>query len=286
MKNYVDNIVTPRYVFEKLGTENFRVIDCTVYFELQKVGASTIHSGYDNYLKNHIPGSAYLHMVDDLSNKDNPIPFSIALQEELNKKLSSIGISNDDEIVLYGSGFHMATTRAWWVLKMSGAQNIKIMNGGLDFWQNCDFPVSTGLESFQKGNFNGDRLQDAIFNKTKMQEALTNDDFIFVNALTHKQFCGGGTHYGRPGRIPKSINIPALNLLDHDTGFFVPPSKMFDIMQPIIDTGKSIVSYCGGGIAATTVFFAAKIFNIDKIYLYDNSLLEWSNDPTCPLDID
>ena len=80
MKNYVDNIVTPRYVFEKLGTENFRVIDCTVYFELQKVGASKIHSGYDNYLKNHIPGSAYLHMVDDLSNKDDPIPFSIALQ--------------------------------------------------------------------------------------------------------------------------------------------------------------------------------------------------------------
>ena len=131
MENYEKNIVDPKYVYQKLDSKNFKVIDCTVYFELKKVGASTIHSGYEDYLKRHIPGSAYLHMVDDLSEKDNPIPFSIVSQEKLNEKLSSIGINNEDEIILYGSGFHVAVTRAWWVLTMSGANNVKIMNGGL-----------------------------------------------------------------------------------------------------------------------------------------------------------
>ena len=98
MENYQKNIVDPKYVYEKLDAKNFKVIDCTVYFELKKVGASTIHSGYEDYLKRHIPGSAYLHMVDDLSEKDNPIPFSIVSQEKLNEKLSSIGINNEDEI--------------------------------------------------------------------------------------------------------------------------------------------------------------------------------------------
>ena len=115
MENYEKNIVDPKYVYEKLDAKNFKVIDCSVYFELKKVGASTIHSGYEDYLKRHIPRSAYLHMVDDLSEKDNPIPFSIVSQEKLNEKLSSIGINNEDEIILYGSGFHMAITRAWWV---------------------------------------------------------------------------------------------------------------------------------------------------------------------------
>ena len=286
MENYQKNIVDPKYVYEKLDAKNFKVIDCTVYFELKKVGASTIHSGYEDYLKRHIPGSAYLHMVDDLSEKDNPIPFSIVSQEKLNEKLSSIGINNEDEIILYGSGFHMAITRAWWVLTMSGAKNVKIMNGGLASWQKQNFPLSTGEEVFTKGNFQGARSQETIFDKNKMKEALKDDEFIFVNALTRKQFFGGGTHYGRPGRIPKSINIPALNLLNHDTGKFLPPSEMRDMIKPLIDTDKSIVSYCGGGIAATTVFFVAKIFDIEKLFLYDNSLLEWSNDPNCPMELD
>ena len=285
MENYSKNIVEPKYVFGKLGDNNFKVIDCTVYFELKEVGASTIHSGYEDYLKRHIPGSAYLHMVDDLSDKDNPIPFSILSQEKLNEKLCSIGINNEDEIILYGSGFHMAITRAWWVLTMSGANNVKIMNGGLNGWQEQNFPLSSGVETFMKGNFQGSRSQETIFDKHQMKEALENDDFIFVNALTHKQFCGEGTHYGRPGRIPKSINIPALNLLNQNTGKFLPPSEMWDLMKPLIDTDKSIVSYCGGGIAATTVFFAAKIFNIKNLFLYDNSLLEWSNDPSCPMEL-
>ena len=143
MENYERNIVDPNYVYEKLGAKNFKVIDCTVYFELKKVGASTIHSGYKDYLKRHIPGSAYLHMVDDLSEKDNPIPFSIVSQEKLNEKLSNIGINNEDEIILYGSGFHMAITRAWWVLTMSGAKNVKIMNGGLASWQKQETTQAT-----------------------------------------------------------------------------------------------------------------------------------------------
>ena len=61
---------------------------------------------------------------------------------------------------------------------------------------------------------------------------------------------------------------------------------MRDMINHLIYTYNSIVSYCGGGFAATTVFFVAKIFDIEKLFLYDNSLLEWSNDPTCPMELD
>ena len=286
MDLYSNYIVEPEYVHERLTTKNFRVIDCTVYFELKKVGASTIYSGHADYLNRHIPGAAYLHMVDDLSDQNNKIPFSIINQETLNRTLSEIGIHKDDEIILYGSGFHMAITRAWWVLKISGLNNIKIMNGGWDAWQERKFPVSSGKETFTKSSFNGHRDDSVILDKEQVKAATKNDDFLLVNALTRKQFSGGGTHYGRPGRIPESINIPALEILDHNTGKFSPKEKMQQQLKLILESKKSIISYCGGGIAATTVYFALKIFGKEDIFLYDNSLLEWSNDQNLPMELD
>ena len=41
MENYEEHIVEPKYVFEKLGQENFKVIDCTVFIEIKKVMVAT-----------------------------------------------------------------------------------------------------------------------------------------------------------------------------------------------------------------------------------------------------
>ena len=44
-----------------------------------------------------------------------------------------------------------------------------------------------------------------------------------VNALSPEQHAGtGGTSYGRPGRIPGSVNVPARNLLDPATDTYLP----------------------------------------------------------------
>lgn len=286
MDNYSKYIVEPEYVYNNLQRDHFYVIDCTVYIEVKEVGASTIHSGYDDYLNRHIPGASYLHMVDDLSDVQNKIPFSIIDQGSLNEKLSSLGLDKDDEVILYGSGFHMAITRAWWVLNVSGLTNVKIMNGGWEAWKDSGYPTASGEETFKKSNFTGERVRDVILDKGDVTRVYKDDDYVLVNALTRKQFLGGGTHYGRPGRIPNSINIPALELLDHNTGKFLPKEEMRELMKSIIESKKSVVCYCGGGLAATTVYFASKIFDKEEVFLYDNSLLEWSNDMSLPMEIE
>jgi thiosulfate/3-mercaptopyruvate sulfurtransferase len=46
-----------------------------------------------------------------------------------------------------------------------------------------------------------------------------------------------------------------------------------------------LITYCGGGIAASTAFLALKLIGWDHIALYDGSLMEWNDDPVAPIEV-
>src|SRR5206468_3658941 len=73
-----------------------------------------------------------------------------------------------------------------------------------------------------------------------------------VNALTASRHRGeGGVHYGRPGRIAGSVNVPADRLVDAETKVFLPAG---DLASMFADTGADradkVITYCGAGITA------------------------------------
>jgi len=277
-------IVTPAEVEAALGQKGVRVIDCTVTFEVQPVGASIIRSGRDHWLEEHVPGAAYLHMVDDLSDPTGTVPFTIAPQAQIERVLSRIGIEPGDTVVLYGAGTPVAVTRAWWVLDVSGVADVRIMDGGWQRWMAEGRKVARGEESFAPSKFRGRRRQAEIADRAAVQAALEDPGTVLLNALSPAQFEGsGGTHYGRPGRIPGSASCPAADLLDPATGAFASPEKMRALLEPVARDRK-VITYCGGGIAASTALFALRLLGHRDLALYDNSLLEWSADPEMPME--
>jgi thiosulfate/3-mercaptopyruvate sulfurtransferase len=276
-------IVQPAAVEAALG--RIRVIDCTVGFETRPVGASIIHGGRDHWLQGHIPGAAYLHMVDDLSDPAGKVPFTIAPQAQIERVLSDIGIKADDTVVLYGAGTPVAVTRAWWVLDVSGVRDVRIMDGGWQRWIAEGRSVARGEEKFERSDFRGSRRQQEIADSKTVLAALDDPETLIVNALTVPQFEGsGGTHYGRPGRIPDSVSCPANTLLDPATGSFASLDEMRRQLAPL-GRDKRIITYCGGGIAASATLFALRAIGHKRLALYDNSLLEWSADPTLPMQL-
>jgi thiosulfate/3-mercaptopyruvate sulfurtransferase len=276
-------IVQPAEVEAAQG--RIRVIDCTVRFETRPVGASIIHSGRDHWLQGHIPGAAYLHMVDDLSDPAGKVPFTIAPQAQIERVLSDIGIKADDTVVLYGAGTPVAVTRAWWVLDVSGVSDVRIMDGGWQRWVAEGRPIASGEEKFERSDFRGIRRQQEIADSKTVLAAIDDPGILVVNALTTPQFEGsGGTHYGRPGRIPGSVSCPANTLLDPQTGSFVALDEMRRQLAPL-GSDKKIITYCGGGIAASATLFALRAIGHKRLALYDNSLLEWSADPTLPMQL-
>lgn len=287
MTNPEDLIVTPDWVEARLGQENLRIIDCAVRFEPRPVGSSIIHSCRAAYLDAHLPGAAYLHMVDDLSDPEGVYAFTIAPQEQIDRVLSAIGVKPDDTIVLYNGegGTPVAVPRAWWVLTVSGCRDVRIMDGGLRRWIDEGRTTTSGEESFTPSDFRGERNADAIAGKAEVAEAI-NGDALLINALSREQHAGtGGSHYGRPGRIPGSTNVPAFELLDPATGAFAPLDRIKAAFSDI-NPDQAAITYCGGGIAAAATLFAMRVAGHDGIRLYDNSLLEWSTDPDMPMEMD
>ena len=118
--------------------------------------------------------------------------------------------------------------------------------------------------------------------------ALGDEDTVIVNALG-PQFHKGlePSWYGRPGRVPGSVNVPAATLAD-------PAQKAFTTLADAdakfraqgVTADKRVICYCGGGISATIDLFMLHQLGYDDLTLYDGSMGEWAKDVSLPIETD
>jgi rhodanese-related sulfurtransferase len=116
--------------------------------------------------------------------------------------------------------------------------------------------------------------------------AATNDPgFVIVNALG-PQFHQGlePSRYGRPGRIPGSINVPAASLVDPQSKTFPASGAAAKFAAAGVGKDRRVIAYCGGGISATVDLFLLHQLGFDDLTLYDGSMGEWAKDPALPLE--
>ena len=107
-----------------------------------------------------------------------------------------------------------------------------------------------------------------------------------LNALTEEFHIGDNSRYGRPGRIPNSLNIPFHDFIEAGTGKLIPPKEALHIFADKgITSDFEIVNYCGGGIAATLNAFFLHQMGFEKLQIYDNSMSECAMDENLPIEI-
>jgi thiosulfate/3-mercaptopyruvate sulfurtransferase len=172
------------------------------------------------------------------------------------------------------------------VLTVLGHPRVSILDGGLPRWRREGRPltdvVTTRAPAAFQPRFDAGMVADA----ERVARAVAGSGERLVNALSPEQFAGtGGAHYGRPGRIPGSVNVPARDLVDAGSMEWQPPQVIEARLAAagLGDPSEPVITYCGGGIAASVTFFALRLLGRDAVALYDNSLLEWSTDPARPM---
>jgi thiosulfate/3-mercaptopyruvate sulfurtransferase len=91
--------------------------------------------------------------------------------------------------------------------------------------------------------------------------------------------------YGRKGRIASSVNVPTMALEDPETGTFLSGAALEQLFgsQGVLDLDR-VITYCGGGIAATHDTFALALIGRDNVAVYDASMSEWAKDPDTPME--
>jgi thiosulfate/3-mercaptopyruvate sulfurtransferase len=196
-------------------------------------------------------------------------------------------------VVLYSIGTMMWATRFWWMLRSLGFDDAAVLDGGLDKWKAEGRPFETGApRGYPPATFvaapraqgRGGLFVDAA----AVKAAIGRRDTVTVNALG-PQFHRGlePSRYGRPGRVPGSVNVPAATLVDPATkGFTTLADAAAKFAAQGVSKDKRTICYCGGGISATIDLFLLHQLGHDDITLYDGSMGEWAKTESLPIETD
>ena len=174
------------------------------------------------------------------------------------------------------------------MLRAFGFDNAAVLDGGWDKWLAEGRPVSTAPCAYPPAQFISRPRPGMIVSKEQVLAATRDPSTVIVNALPPELHSGKTpSRYGRPGRVPGSVNVSAGALLDSRTKTFVPLASArakFDAAG--IEKSKEVICYCGGGISATVDLFLLHQLGHDRITLYDGSMGEWAKDQSLPIETD
>lgn len=283
-------LVETGWLHDHLGDADLRVFDCTV--TLPPAGATdrTPVSGRADWEAGHIPGSGFADLINDLSDPDNTrysFPFPPADQFAL--AMSRLGVGDGTRVVLYDRGAGMWAARLWFMLKAYGFDGAAVLNGGWLKWTAEGRPISTDPPAYPRACFVARPRPEMVVGKEEVLAAIGDPTQVIVNALRPEAHSGQAPpRRGRPGRVASSVNVPAMgpdSIIDPERFTYI---SLEQIRARFAKAGaldkERVITYCGGGIAASSAALALHLIGVENVALYDGSLSEWANDPSLPME--
>ncbi len=274
---------------DNLDNKKVRIFDCTTYLLYQDENPSLpyiVESGFREYQISHIKNSAYLDLQKDLSDNSSKFRFTLPDYHTLAKYFSNLGVGDDFHIVLYSRNGLQWATRIWWMLYVLGFKNLSILDGSFNEWKKNNLPTESKINIFEKSEFKIEINNKIFVDKNTVLESINTNKCVILNSLTEDLHNGENPRYGRPGRIPGSLNIPFHELTDLEKGCFKSPSECLEVFKKKgIPQDSRVLNYCGGGIAASLDAFVLFQLGYDDIEIYDNSMSEWATDENLPIEI-
>jgi len=282
-------IVETEWLANSLGDSHLRVFDCTTFLH-DEIGTGRpyrVGSGRAEYERAHIPGSAFLDLQEELSDSSSKFRFTLPNVETLAVRFAEKGIGTGSHVVLYSRKRMQWATRLWWMLRYVGFDNAAILNGGFDKWIAEGRPTETIETCYPPATLVTKPRHEIFIGKDEVKAAIGDPRACMINALAPDLHSGDNPRYGRPGRVPGSVNVPALSLIEEHSLTL----KSADVVgaaftQAGAEPSKRVLVYCGGGIAATLDAFLLHQLEYPNVAVYDNSMHEWANDETLPIERD
>jgi thiosulfate/3-mercaptopyruvate sulfurtransferase len=270
----------------RLADPNLCVFDCTTNLISDPKTTYQAVPARADFEKAHIPGAQFIDLQADLSDSNQRLRFMLPSAAAFAAAMSRFGVGDGTQVVVYSTANPWWATRVWWLLRVFGFDNAAVLDGGWQKWSREGRPVETGpAKPRPAGHFVVRELRPLMVGKEEVLRAIGDGAVCTLNALAAEQHAGaGGNSYGRPGRIKGSVNLPAAHLLDPATNAFFPADELRRRFDRVGAFDREVITYCGGGIAASADAFALVMLGHPNVRLYDASLSEWAVDPTLPME--
>ncbi|HEY9014256.1 MAG TPA: sulfurtransferase [Gemmatimonadales bacterium] len=245
------------------------------------------------YETGHIPGAVKIDWVADLN---DPLVRDYVSRERLQAVLRAKGISNDTTIVFYGDKNNWWACYSFWVLRLFGVENLRVMDGGRMRWTQEGRPLETAVPSYPAGNITiGDRNDAAIraFREDVLEHVRAKRPLVDVRSP--EEFRGERLHMPeypsegalRGGHIPGARSIPWARAVNPETHTFRPASELRTLYEQEngLKRDADTVVYCRIGERSSHTWFALTyLLGFDKVRNYDGSWTEWGNAVRLPIE--
>ena len=242
--------------------------------------------------KGHIPGAIPLWR-SDIESSDQQTPGMIASKAHMEGLLSGKGISNDDLLILYDDQGGVNAARLWWVLKVYGFENVRLLNGGLQGWENEKAPLTlqNDINPVSSFEFSGTGMTGLRIERDSVLALLGDPAFVLVDVRTTDEFTGKRLKSGArsAGRIPGSLHIDWADAVYYNGNR---KFRTFEELKKIYkklpeDRDAHVITYCHSGVrSAHTTFVLTQLLGYRQVHNYDGSWLEWSSFDGAPVEKD
>ncbi|TPX68607.1 hypothetical protein SpCBS45565_g03001 [Spizellomyces sp. 'palustris'] len=243
------------------------------------------------YAERHIQGARFFD-IDHIADRLSSLPHMLPSPEEFEEHVGALGITEKDHVVVYDSHGIFSSPRVWWTFKVFGHKNVSVLDGGLPKWLREGRLVTSGVDNAVKSTYRADFKEDLVIDYQTLLVHVTDfmyaKNFQILDARPRGRFAGftAEPRASLPsGHIPSAINIPASELIDLETKTMLPPQEILRRMFiDNVDLDRPIVTMCGSGVTAATVFLALEIVGkTDDVKLYDGSWTQWASKSKSPI---
>ena len=237
-------------------------------------------NGHKEYYEEHLPNAIFFDL-DKNSKIDSNLPHMLTDLKSWEKIMSSMGLENNDEIVIYDNSDVISSCRFWYNLIYFGhdPQLVHVLDGGFKKWKIEKKITSNTVVALKKSNYKASENKVLVKNKKEIDENISDNKFNVIDARSRERFEGkvAEPRKGlRSGSIKSSICLPFSELINDDHTFVSKDKIEEKFNSTHFNSNKNVVFSCGSGVTASVLALAYSLINAKYMpTIYDGSWSEY-----------
>lgn len=243
------------------------------------------------YEKGHIEGAVGWNWTTDLHTK---VGRDYLSQDDLAGLLSVAGVRADTTVVLYGGNNNWFAAYAYWILKLRGFDNVKLLDGGRKKWELESRPLTQEVPTYDATGLTIEGSDRPEIRALREEVIAKIGQVGLVDVRSPEEFRGeklAPDHLPQeqsqvPGHVPGAANIPWVKAANED-GTFKSADELKELYEAEgITADREVIAYCRIGERSSHTWFALQeLLGYTNVKNYDGSWTEYGSLVGVPVEL-